>query len=65
MDRKEFVTHLNAYYKSLTERLDKGYKYLDTKPFDAKAVRVYNTLVDELSQVESLINFYKSISNKK
>ena len=63
MSREEFIKHLNDYHDSLCDRLDKGQLYVKDNPTDYKAIRVYNSLTSERSEVERLINYYKCIIN--
>lgn len=61
--REQFISYLNKYYSHLNTRLIKGGEYIDNHKCttDSKEYKAYESIIYELSQIESLINFY----NKK
>ena len=55
-----FINQLNKYYDHLTDRLAKGFDYLVENPDDKRALELYNDIIEELSHVEELVNYYKN-----
>ena len=55
-----FENQLNKYYDHLNDRLTKGFDYLVENPDDRKALELYNDIIEELSHVEELVNYYKN-----
>ena len=55
-----FINQLNKYYYHLNDRLAKGFDYLVENPDDKKALELYNDIIEELSHVEELVNYYKN-----
>ena len=55
-----FESQLNKYYDHLNDRLAKGFDYLVENPDDRKALELYNDIIEELSHVEELVNYYKN-----
>ena len=55
-----FINQLNKYYDHLNDRLAKGFNYLVENPDDRKALELYNDIIEELSHVEELVNYYKN-----
>lgn len=60
--RMIFEKELNNYYNHLLERFGNGGKYIDEHNCseDSKEYKAYKSIIDELSQVELLLNFYKN-----
>lgn len=61
--REKFTNELNSYYQYLLNRFNNGSDYLKTHTEDMKAMRVYNCIIKELSELENLMIFY-NIDNK-
>ena len=59
-DNMRFVNQLNKYYDHLNDRLAKGFDYLVKNPDDKRALELYNDIIEELSHVEELVNYYKN-----
>ena len=55
-----FINQLNKYYDYLNDRLAKGFDYLVENPDDKRALELYNDIIEELSHVEELVNYYKN-----
>ena len=55
-----FINQLNKYYDRLNDRLAKGFDYLVENPDDKRALELYNDIIEELSHVEELVNYYKN-----
>ena len=55
-----FINQLNKYYDHLNDRLAKGFDYLVENPDDKRALELYNDIIEELSHVEELVNYYKN-----
>ena len=55
-----FIKQLNKFYDHLNDRLAKGFDYLVEYPDDRKALELYNDIIEELSHVEELVNYYKN-----
>lgn len=60
--RARFEKYLNEYYNHLLERFDNGGKYIDKHNCreDSKEYKAYESIIDELNQVELLLNYYKN-----
>lgn len=56
--RDKFKNELNSYYQYLLNRFNNGSNYLKTHTDDVKAMKVYNDIIRELSQLEILMDFY-------
>lgn len=61
--REKFIRELNSYYHYLVSRFNNGSNYLSTHTEDIKAMKVYNCIIKELSELEKLMIFY-NIDNK-
>lgn len=59
--RARFEKYLDDYYNHLIERLKNGGSYIDKNNCNesSKEYKAYESIIKELSQVESLINYYK------
>lgn len=59
--RVRFEKELNNYYNHLLERFENGGNYIDKNNCNesSKEYKAYESIIKELSQVESLINYYK------
>lgn len=60
--RQKFSNQLEQYYEHLLERLDKGSEYLNNMKgdvYNSKEYGVYENLIEETSEVEKLLNYYK------
>lgn len=59
--RVRFEKYLDDYYKHLLERLENGGNYIDKNNCNesSKEYKAYESIIKELCQVESLINYYK------
>ena len=57
-ERKKFKKALNDYYKHLLIRFNRGSDYID-KHNDAKAVKEWEMIKEELKLVESMIILYE------
>ena len=57
-ERKRFQKALNDYYKHLLIRFNKGLDYIDEHN-DAKAVKEWELIKEELKLVESMIILYE------
>ena len=55
-----FINQLNKYYDHLNDRLARGFDYLVENPDDKKELELYNDIIEELSHVEELVNYYKN-----
>lgn len=58
-----FEKVLDEYYGHLLERFKNGGEYVDENDCDegSKEYKAYESIIKELSQVESLINYYKNV----
>lgn len=56
----EFQGVLFKYYNQLVERFNNGFEYLENNPNDERAIRLYEDLIKETSEVERLVNYYKN-----
>lgn len=56
-ERKKFKKSLNDYYKHLLIRFNRGCEYIDEHD-DAKAVKEWKMIKEELKLVESMIILY-------
>lgn len=56
----EFQNILLEYYSQLVERFNNGFEYLENNPNDERAIRLYEDLIKETSEVERLVNYYKN-----
>lgn len=56
----EFKNILLEYYSQLVERFNNGFEYLENNPNDERAIRLYEDLIKETSEVERLVNYYKN-----
>jgi len=61
--RVRFEKVLDDYYSHLTQRFNNGGNYIDKNNCDedSKEYIAYRNIIKELSQVESLLNFYKNV----
>lgn len=60
--RVRFEKYLNEYYNHLLDRFENGGKYIDEHNCreGSKEYKAYESIIDELSQVELLLNYYKN-----
>ena len=58
-ERKKFEKALNDYYKHLIIRFNKGSDYIDKHDDDAKAIKEWEMIKEELKLVESMIILYE------
>jgi len=61
--RVRFEKVLDDYYNHLLQRFNNGGEYIDKNNCDegSKEYKAYKSIIDELSQVELLLNFYKNV----
>jgi len=61
--RVRFEKVLSDYHEHLTQRFNNGGDYIDKNNCDvcSKEYIAYQNIIKELSQVESLLNYYKNI----
>ena len=57
-ERKKFKKSLNDYYKHLLIRFDKGAEYIDKHNYDAKGIKEWEFIKEELKVIESMIILY-------
>ena len=57
-ERKKFKKTLNDYYKHLLIRFNKGSEYIDKHNDDAKGIKEFNLIKEELKLIESMIILY-------
>lgn len=57
-ERKKFEKTLNDYYKHLIIRFNRGADYIDKHNDDAKGIKEWKLIKEELKLVESLIILY-------
>ena len=55
-----FINQLNKYYDHLNDRLAKGFDYLVENLDDKRELELYNDIIEELSNAEELVNYYKN-----
>ena len=58
-ERKKFKKALNDYYKHLIIRFNKGSDYIDKHNNDAKGIKEFYLIKEELKLVESMIILYE------
>lgn len=59
-ERKKFEKALNDYYKHLLIRFNRGADYIDKhNNDDAKAIKEFNLIKEELKLIESMIILYE------
>ena len=57
-ERKKFKKSLNDYYKHLLIRFNRGSDYIDRHNDDAKGIKEFNLIKEELKLIESMIILY-------
>ena len=57
-ERKKFQKALNDYYKHLIIRFNRGSDYIDKHNDDAKGIKEFNLIKEELKLIESRIILY-------
>ena len=57
-ERKKFQKALNDYYKQLSIRFNRGADYIDKHNDDAKGIKEFNLIKEELKLIESMIILY-------
>ena len=57
-ERKKFEKYLNDYYKHLIIRFNRGVDYIDRHNDDAKGIKEFNLIKEELKLIESMIILY-------
>ena len=57
-ERMKFEKALNDYYKHLIIRFNRGADYIDKYNDDAKGVKEFNLIKEELKLIESMIILY-------
>ena len=57
-ERKKFKKALNDYYKHLLIRFNRGADYIDEHNDDAKGIKEFNLIKEELKLIESMIILY-------
>ena len=57
-ERKKFEKALNDYYKHLIIRFNRGADYIDRHDNDAKGIKEFNLIKEELKLIESMIILY-------
>lgn len=57
-ERKKFKKALNDYYKHLIIRFNKGSNYIDKHNDDAKGIKEFYLIKEELKLIESMIILY-------
>ena len=57
-ERMKFQKALNDYYKHLIIRFNRGADYIDQHNDDAKGVKEFNLIKEELKLIESVIILY-------
>ena len=58
-ERKKFQKALNDYYKHLIIRFNRGADYIDKHNDNAKGVKEFNLIKEELKLIESMIILYE------
>ena len=58
-ERMKFQKALNDYYKHLIIRFNRGADYIDQHNDDAKGVKEFNLIKEELKLIESMIILYE------
>ena len=58
-ERKKFEKALNDYYKHLIIRFNRGSEYIDQHNDDAKAIKEWELIKEELKLIESMIILYE------
>ena len=58
-ERKRFQKALNDYYKHLLIRFNRGADYIDEHNDDAKGIKEFNLIKEELKLIESMIILYE------
>ena len=58
-ERMKFEKALNDYYKHLIIRFNRGSDYIDRYNDDAKGIKEFNLIKEELKLIESMIILYK------
>ena len=57
-ERKKFEKVLNDYYKHLLIRFNRGADYIDQHNDDAKGIKEFNLIKEELKLIENMIILY-------
>ena len=57
-ERVKFQKALNDYYKHLIMRFNRGADYIDRHNDDAKGIKEFNLIKEELKLIESMIILY-------
>ena len=57
-ERMKFEKALNDYYKHLIIRFNRGSDYIDQHNDDAKGIKEFNLIKEELKLIESMIILY-------
>ena len=57
-ERKRFEKTLNDYYKHLIIRFNRGSDYIDQHNDDAKGIKEFNLIKEELKLIENMIILY-------
>lgn len=57
-ERKKFEKVLNDYYKHLIIRFNRGCEYIDKYNDDAKGIKEWELIKEELKLIESMIILY-------
>lgn len=57
-ERNKFKKALNDYYKHLLIRFNKGSEYIDSHNDDAKGIKEWELIKEELKLIESMIILY-------
>ena len=57
-ERKKFQKTLNDYYKHLIIRFNRGADYIDKHNDDAKGIKEFDLIEEELKLIESMIILY-------
>ena len=58
-ERMKFQKALNDYYKHLLIRFNRGSEYIDQHNDDAKGIKEFNLIKEELKLIESMIILYE------
>ena len=58
-ERKRFQKALNDYYKHLLIRFNRGADYIDQHNDDAKGIKEFNLIKEDLKLIESMIILYE------
>lgn len=60
-NKVRFKNQLYSYYEHLRNRLDSGAKYIDSNNCtEGKYYDAYTQIIEELSYIQSLINYYEN-----